>query len=112
MTYKGISVDVEYCTGCMSCVIACQQEHKYETEQYGIEVLKLGPLLIEEDHWEFDWTPRFTDFCDLCEHRVSLGKTPSCVQHCQAACLEFGSLEDLVKTVKRRKTTIIAISKD
>jgi anaerobic dimethyl sulfoxide reductase subunit B (iron-sulfur subunit) len=107
--YQGILVDVEYCSGCQSCVLACQQEKGYSAEQYGIVVSKLGPLFIEKDRWEYDYIPQFTDFCDLCVDRVAKGKKPACVHHCQAQCLEYGDICDLANNAPRRKSTIIAI---
>ncbi len=108
MPYNGILVDVDYCSGCQACVLACQQEHAFDENQYGVVVSKLGPLHIGEDHWQYDYQPQFTDWCDLCKERVALGKKPSCVQHCQAQCLEYGEVEELARKVFRRKQIIVA----
>jgi Fe-S-cluster-containing dehydrogenase component len=40
--------------------------------------------------------PTLTKACNLCEERVTQGKLPSCVQHCQAWCLYYGEAEELV----------------
>ncbi|MFA6808448.1 MAG: 4Fe-4S dicluster domain-containing protein, partial [Eubacteriales bacterium] len=39
------------------------------------------------------------DQCTLCAKRVHEGKEPSCVQHCQAKCLKFGPLDELMKNM-------------
>lgn len=99
MTLMGMKVEVDYCTGCEVCILACQQEHGYEPEQYGVRVTKLGPLHINEAEkvYQYDFIPQFTQWCDLCAERTGKGKQPTCVQHCQAQCLEWGSIEELVK---------------
>lgn len=108
MAYKGLLIDVEYCSGCQACVLACQQEHGYSEKEYGLIIQKLGPIEISKDKWQYDFLPQLTDWCDLCGERVRQGKQPSCVQHCQAQCLEYGEVEELAKKVSRRKQVIVA----
>ncbi len=36
-----------------------------------------------------------TSLCDLCADRVAAGEKPSCVHHCLAKAMEFGTLEEL-----------------
>ena len=111
MSYQGILVDVNYCTGCEACILACQQEKGYSEKEYGIKISQLGPLHIEPDmkHYEYDFIPQFTEWCDLCAERLEKGKKPSCVQMCQAQCMEWGDVEELAKKVTNTKQHIIAI---
>lgn len=109
MSYLGLSVDVEFCTGCESCVLACQQEHGFTEQEYGIKITKLGPLEFGEKDWQYDFIPQFTNWCDLCEDRVSKGKQPTCVQHCQAQVIEYGDIDELTKNIKREKQMIVAL---
>lgn len=108
MAYKGILVDVDYCSGCQACVLACQQEHGYDENRYGIVIHRFGPVEIEKDKWQYDFYPQLTDWCDLCDERVESGKQPSCVQHCQAQCLRFGDVESLAASIDSRKQIVIA----
>lgn len=112
MSAKGIFVDANWCTGCESCILACQQEHGYSEKEFGVKVFKLGPLHIndEEKHFEYDFLPAFTEWCDLCEERTAKGKTPTCVQHCQAQCLDWGPVEELAKKVTSRKQYLVGIN--
>lgn len=97
MAIQGILVDVDYCTGCEACVLACQQEHGYSEKEFGIKITKLGPLHIDEANkvFQYDFIPQFTQWCDLCEERCGKGKKPTCVQHAQAQCLDWGPIEEL-----------------
>ena len=36
-------VDYEYCSGCHTCEIACQQEHGMDPDKYGIKLTQIGP---------------------------------------------------------------------
>lgn len=96
MTSFGLFIDNEYCTGCHSCEVACKNEHDLPLGQWGIKVLELGPWKLPDNkRWEYRFVPVPTSLCDLCADRVSAGKKPSCVHHCLAQALEFGSLDEL-----------------
>ena len=59
---KGILINYEYCTGCHSCEIACQNERGLPGDQWGIKVLELGPIkLLEEKKW--GWKERQRLIC-------------------------------------------------
>lgn len=101
MSQYGILVDYEFCTGCYACEVACQSEHDMPLGQWGVKVLDLGPWPIKDAegndtvHYQFDYIPAFTKLCDLCAERTGKGKKPSCVHHCQGACMKFGPVEEL-----------------
>ena len=112
MSYKGLLVDVDFCTGCEACVLACQQEHGYSEKEFGVKIIKLGPLKIGEKDYQYDFIPQFTRWCDLCEERAARGKEPTCVQHCQAQVITFGEVEELAKGVSREKQILVVIKED
>lgn len=45
--------------------------------------------------------------CDTCAHRRSLGKPPTCVQHCQAQCIEFGPIDEMAEKAKEHKDYVL-----
>ena len=97
MAKYGLLIDYKYCTGCLSCEFACSQENDIPLGQWGIKVTQIGPWPISGDKWEYDYVPVPTDQCNLCGKRVAKGKQPSCVHHCQAGVMSFGTVEELAK---------------
>ena len=51
MAAKGLLVDYEWCSGCHTCEVACQIEHGYPTDQWGIKVCEVGPWKYGEKKW-------------------------------------------------------------
>lgn len=94
MNRKALLIDYKWCTGCHTCEVACQMEHDYPVGLAGMKVNQIGPWQIDEDTWQFDNVPIPTDLCDGCKSRVSAGKLPSCVSHCQAKCMEYGPVTE------------------
>ena len=110
MAQYGILVDYEWCTGCHSCEVSCQMEHGLPVDRWGIKIQKIGPWQIDGDAYQYDFVPVPTDQCDLCAARRELGKVPTCVQHCQAKCLEYGPLEELnAKLAAKTKQAVFAL---
>ena len=93
----GLLIDYHWCTGCKSCEMACSVEHDIPIGQFGIRVDQFGPWENAPDDWTYFFMPVPTDQCDLCAERTAKGKEPTCVHHCQAACMEYGKIEDLAK---------------
>jgi Fe-S-cluster-containing dehydrogenase component len=98
---KGILVNYEYCTGCHRCDVACKKYLGLEEGDFGIKLTETGPSKFvsgpARDKWEWTWLPVLTHACVGCKSRVEKGKMPMCVQHCQAWCMYYGEVEDLVK---------------
>ena len=98
---KGILINYEYCTGCHSCEVACKKYLELPKGEFGIKLTEIGPwkytASAQEGKWEWTYLPEITKACNMCENRVAKGKMPMCVQHCQAWCMYYGEVEDLVK---------------
>lgn len=110
---NGILIDYEYCSGCQSCMMACQVEHNLPKDQQGVVVTTVGPWTIdaEADLYQYDNIPLFTDQCDLCAERAEKSKLPSCVKHCLAACLTYGTVEELSKKLSDKPKQILFVPK-
>jgi len=110
MALKGILIDYEYCTGCHTCEVACQMENDLPPGRFGMKVNEVGPWEIEGDRWQYAYIPTPTDECNLCVERVAKGKTPNCVQHCQADVMRYGTLAELEKELEKKpKQALYAI---
>lgn len=110
MSASGLMIDYEYCCGCHTCEVACQKEHGYSVGQFGIKVSQTGPFTIEGTKKAvFDFVPIPTDLCDLCASRTIRGELPTCVKHCQTACMSYGTLEDLAKASGGKKKKAIFV---
>lgn len=106
MEKQGLLIDYEYCTGCHSCEVACKQEHEYPAGKWGIKVNEFTQQ-ISEKRMEITYLPFPTDLCNLCHQRTSHGELPACVKHCQAACMTFGNITDLVASLVKKPKMVL-----
>ena len=104
---NGLFINYEYCTGCHSCEVACKKEHNLPKGQFGMHVLLDGPREIGDGKWEYTYIPYPSHLCDLCAKRVSEGRLPTCVHHCQAGVMEFGPYDELVKLLEDQPKSVI-----
>jgi Fe-S-cluster-containing dehydrogenase component len=103
----GLLVDYEYCTGCHACEVACKQEHRIPAKKLG--GIKIIELIEEFPGRKIDITyfPLLTRLCLFCAPRVKRGLLPTCVKHCMAQCLKFGSAEELAKETPRKRRVVL-----
>ena len=105
MPRNGLLIDYDYCTGCYACEVACKQEHEYPAGTVGIKVNEMEAIM--GDTVKVDFIPVLTRFCDLCADRTKGGDVPACVKHCQAACMKYGPVTELVKAMEDNPRTLI-----
>jgi anaerobic dimethyl sulfoxide reductase subunit B (iron-sulfur subunit) len=99
MASNGLWIDIEFCTGCLACEVACRYEHGFAIEEFGIKVVEQ----VLNGGQTFNFVPIPTDLCDLCVSRTAKGNLkPACVQHCLAQVMEYGKLTDLVKRMEEK----------
>ena len=103
MATYGLWIDVEFCTGCHACEMACRQEHGHEGDRWGIKVQEVYINGGET----FDYVPIPTNLCNLCLHRVAKGKLPACVHHCMAQVMAFGPVEELAKRMAAKPYSMV-----
>jgi len=105
MLKYGLLIEYNYCTGCHACEVACQQEHDFPAGKNGIKVTEY----VYETYTKMciDYLPFLTDLCDLCIQKNREGEEPACVKHCQAACIQFGYLGELVKEMEKRPKMVL-----
>ncbi len=106
-TAYGLLIDYEYCTGCQSCEVACKEEHGYPVGKWGIRVHDDGPWEIEEHVFNWNKIPVPTDLCDLCADRTAVGREPTCVHHCLANVMRYGTLEELARQLAEKPKQLL-----
>lgn len=94
---QALLVNYRWCTGCHSCELACQVRNDLPAGQGGIKVNQVGPWEYAPKKWQYSFLPTLTDQCHLCADRQAAGKLPSCVQHCQANCLQVMEAAEAAK---------------
>jgi Fe-S-cluster-containing dehydrogenase component len=102
----GLLIDYEYCTGCHTCEVACQQEHGWEAGLSGITVIEVVERLPHDKAY-LAYIPFPTELCVLCAGRVKQGLRPACVQHCMAACMTYGRIEDLARQMAEKPRQVL-----
>ncbi len=100
MVKYGLFIDYEWCTGCHSCTIACNQIKGLQEGVFGIRVTSMTQKVNEKK--VIDYIPVLTDACNLCEERVSAGKPAACVLSCPANVIIHGTIEELAKLMKNK----------
>ena len=106
MSKKGLLIHYQYCTGCHTCEVACQQEHNFEPGKCGIKVTEYV-YETEKKPVAIDYLPFPTELCDLCVNRYKEGEKPACVKHCQSFCMQFGSLDALVLDMQSKPRSVL-----
>jgi Fe-S-cluster-containing dehydrogenase component len=108
MGRKGLLFDMEYCTGCQACTVACKQENDYDADTWGIIVKELI-LTHPSGHVQIDYLPFPTTLCTLCTKRIASGfdSRPACVKCCQSSCIEYGDVEDLYSKMQTMKRPVL-----
>ncbi|MFW2368958.1 MAG: oxidoreductase [Desulforhopalus sp.] len=99
MSKNGLLIHYDYCTGCQSCAVACQQEHSFPAGKSGVKVTEYV-YAADKKPVAVDFMPFVTELCDLCINRSKVGEIPACVKHCQAACMAFGPINELVQQME------------
>ena len=109
----GLLIDYEYCSGCQSCEVTCKESHNYPVGKWGIRVFTDGPWELEEGSGVFNYNniPVPTDLCDLCAERTAKGKQPSCVHHCLAGVMQYGTVEELAKELEEKPNQVLFVPK-
>jgi tetrathionate reductase subunit B len=83
-----VVVEPDICIGCKYCIQACPYDARYINPRTGT-----------------------ADKCDFCQHRVSQGLVPSCVNTCQGRARIFGDMNDpeseVAKLIRTQPVTVL-----
>lgn len=96
---RGLVVNLERCTGCFACEVACKQEHNLPEGERWIRVETLGPYEVNGE-LAMDFVPLATDGCDFCKNRVAAGGELFCVEICPTQALGLYDEEQILRLLR------------
>jgi Fe-S-cluster-containing dehydrogenase component len=108
MIRKGLLINYDYCTGCFTCEVACQQENSFPPHKCGIKVTEYVYEAIKKPV-AVDYLPFPTDLCNLCASRTKKGEQPACVKHCQSFCMKYGSVKELAVELEKSVKSVLFV---
>lgn len=92
-----VIVHNDRCIGCAKCAEACPYDSRFMNPFKGDAMKTAGNGAVDK--------------CDFCQHRISQGVEPSCVNTCPGRARIFGDLNDpssaVAKLVENNETTVL-----
>lgn len=96
-------VRLDYCIGCQSCQIACQEQNNLDVEERWLDAVRRKPKMVEGQIRMSHAIHPELDMCTKCLARLD-GDQPMCVTNCSLDCLFVGPADLLFE--KMKETTI------
>lgn len=91
-----ILVNLQRCTGCWTCSLACKVGNCLADDEYRMTVRTEGsgegidrPVGTWPD-LHMSWTPVWSQNCTKCPERIAAGEEPYCVHSCPSKVLSIG----------------------
>jgi Fe-S-cluster-containing dehydrogenase component len=72
----------------------------------GMKVMEIVESLPNDKAY-LVYLPFPTELCVLCAARTTKGMEPACVQHCMAACIKYGPVEELAKEMNKKQRMVL-----
>ena len=91
-----ILVNLQRCTGCWTCSLACKVGNELPDDEYRITVRTEGSgegIDRPAGTWpnlHMSWTPIWRPSCTKCPERIAAGEEPYCVHSCPNGALKVG----------------------
>lgn len=93
---KKMLVNLNRCTGCWACSMACKSINKLEDDEFWVTVRTNGSgsgIDRPQGQWPnltMSWIPIWSKQCIVCAQRQAEGKQPFCVECCPTHALTYG----------------------
>ncbi len=107
---NALLIDYEYCTGCLACTVACQQEHGWEAGMSGMKVIEVVQTLPKDKAY-LNFIPFPTELCVLCASRTRKGLQTACEQHCMARVIKHGKVSELTQEASSKPRMVLWVPK-
>jgi len=108
MAKPAILVNINRCTGCWTCSVACKVGNKLELEDWRQYVETIGSgkgVDSPGGTWPnvyMKWIPFYTTKCTLCATRTAEGNQPFCTFNCPTKALTYGDMDDAQSPISIR----------
>ena len=116
VTDNTILVNLQRCTGCWTCSLACKVGNNLPDEDFWLTVRTLGSgegIDRPAGEWpnlRMSWIPIWSQKCVKCAGRTKDGKLPYCVNSCPNGALTYGAdAKAMVEELRNRDFRIFAL---
>ena len=109
MNEKTILVDLQRCTGCWTCSLACKVGNRLADDEFWLTVRTQGSgegIDRPAGTWpnlHMSWIPIWSQSCVKCPSRIKRGDEPYCVHACPNGALTIGEAAAAKKEELRDK---------
>ena len=103
-----ILVNLERCTGCWTCSVACRVGNGLPEGSWWNYVRTVGSGSATDEpsgEWpdvHMSWMPIYTSSCILCVKRTRQGLEPFCTTNCPTGALTYGDASDPTSPISIR----------
>lgn len=107
MANRTILANLNRCTGCWTCSMACKTAHDLEPDQYWQYIRTIGGGMLDEPAGEWPnlflkWMPIWKQSCKGCAGDKTTEGKPFCVYNCPTGALTYGDLDDPASEINER----------
>ena len=104
---KTILVNINRCTGCWTCSMACKMAYDLETEEFREFIRTIGGGELDEPGGEWPnlymkWMPIWKTSCRACQGDKSTAGQPYCTYNCPTGALTYGDIDDEASEIAKR----------
>ena len=107
-----ILVNMNRCTGCWTCSMACKTAHHLDVDEFWQYVRTIGGGEIDQPGGKWPnlymkWMPVWKQKCAGCAGDASTDGKPYCVFNCPSGALSYGDADDAGSEISLRKSELL-----
>lgn len=112
MAQPTILINLDRCTGCWTCAMACKIGNRLSDDTWWSTVRTLGSgegIDRPAGVWpnlKMSWIPVMSESCVMCSGRTSQGELPYCVHNCPTEAMTYGDSDDKDSAVSLKENEL------